>query len=165
MPCCLPFLDVPVLGGALSVVVYPDCREVLLAALDLGDFGWAEELVDISALGLADHVDLLLTVLLLEDRPVGVVVTHRRRDEELGRQLHEQFDVVPAVEDLGELTFDVRVVGDVVELGLLRVLDLVKLVDEPVGLLEAVLLQFTELVDGAVDFLVLDALDHDLGQH
>lgn len=138
---------------------------MLLPTLDLGHLCWAEKLIDGGALGLADHVEFLLTVFLFEDGPVGVVVAHRGGDEELGGELHEQFDVFSAVEDLGELAFDVGVVGDVVELGLLRVLDLVEFVDEPVCLLEAVLLQFTEFVDGAVDFLVLDALDHDLGQH
>ena len=137
---------------------------MFFAAVDFGDFGWSEQLVDWGAFGFADHVDLLLAVFLFENGPVGVVVTDRRGDQEFVRQFHEQFDVLAAVQQFCEMAFHVGVVGDVVEVGLLLILHLVERVNEPVVLLEPVLLKFAQFVHGPSDLLVLDTLDDRLGQ-
>ena len=67
-----------------------------------------------------------------------------------------------AVEQLGELALGFGVVDDVVEVRLVCVLQLVHLVEETLLLLFAVLAQFTQLVDGAGDLLVLNAVDDEL---
>ena len=70
----------------------------------------------------------------------GVVITHRGGDTELIRQFHEQADVFSTVQVLGKLTFDLRVIDDVVKVRFFRVGHLVELVKEAVFLLKAVFL-------------------------
>jgi len=98
---------------------------------------------------------------VLDNCPVGVVVTDRYWHLEFGGEFHEQLDVLPAIEQLGKGPLRLRVVDGVVEVRLLRVLKLVHLVDEAVLLLQAVV----QLVEVAATLLVLDAIDDDLREH
>ena len=70
----------------------------------------------------------------LDDCPVWVVVTYRGRDTELVGQLHKQFDVLPSIQILGELSLHRGVQHNVVKIGFFRVLDFIELIDESVFL-------------------------------
>src|SRR5690606_14461507 len=90
---------------------HPECLEVPLPAADVVGLAGPQLQEVARALGLTDQVEW--PAVLLQDRPVGVVLADRRIDLEPARQLDEQPDVVALVQPASELALYLGVVGNV----------------------------------------------------
>ena len=86
-----------------------DIVEEFAGALDLGFLDLAQLHAGHRTLGFGHEIDVLDRTFLEGDGPVGVVVTHRRRDQEPAWQLGVDYDFFTGVQLLHELAFGVGV--------------------------------------------------------
>jgi hypothetical protein len=99
--------DSPLAWHRDRVIVDADRLKMLRGGFNLGVLTRSSLPVVCGAFGLADHVDPVPAVFMLDDRPVRVVRADGGVDLELVRQLDEEFDVLAAVEQLGKLVLGV----------------------------------------------------------
>ena len=102
-------------GGSRTARLSPERHakglEVLLAAAHFVGFARSQFEKVARSLGFAHQIKRFVVV--LENRPVGVVFADWRVDLEPARELDEELDVLPLVELLREFALDLGFVNDI----------------------------------------------------